>query len=346
MKFKKVYIYSDPQLINVTLGLTFRLKTLTSLDSMSFSNNTFNRIWKSSNFDFDTCITQLEAETNWNLITDTVTSHCSRKSNINLHQITIIAKQLYLNKIYDEAMEFYEQLLQIYQNNNKIISINVNNTNIKYSSEKMEFVGCEIANVESEAPMLLNIANCYFKLSNYADALTFLNRALDIEQNTALIPDKDRNIASTLFIIGNCHNGLCNYADALKFLNRALDIYQNTALIPDKNRNLASTLSNIGVCHSLMCNYADALTFVNRALDIKQNTALNPDKDREIASTLSNIGNCHRYMCNYADALTFLNRALDIFQNAVLNPDNDRNLQSRLAILKNVILICATTPMH
>ena len=328
LNFTKLHFYSDPQLINITLSLEFRLKIFTSLDSMSFSNNTLNRFWKPSNFDFDTCIAQLEANTKWNLTTDIVKTYSSKKSNINSNQIKIIASQLYLNEIYDEALEFYKQLLKIYQSKNKIISNSVSNSSVIISNNKINIAACNIVNNEYEAEMLFNIGICYFHLTNYSDALMFLN--LDIFQNTALNPDKDRNIAITLCNIGNCHRHLCNYSDALTFLNRALDIKQNTALNPDKDRNIAITLCNIGNCHRHLCNYSDALTFLNRALDIKQNTALNPDKDRNIAITLCNIGNCHRHLCNYSDALTFLSRALDIFQNTALNPDKDRNIASTL----------------
>ena len=304
--FTKFHFYSGPQLINVTLSLAFRLKNFTSFDSMSFSNNTLNRIWKSSNFDFDTCITQLEAETNWNLTTDIVTTYSSKKSDINTNQIKTIANQLYLNEIYDEALEFYEQLLKTYQINNKIISNNVNNTSVIISDDKINFAACDIVNVEYEAEMIFNIAKCYFHLCNYSDALTFLNRALDIEQNTALNPDKDRYIAITLSNIGICHIHLSYYSNALTFLNRALDIKQNTALNSDKDCSFASTLSNTGSCHIGVHNYSDALTFLNHALDIFQNTALNPEKDRSIAITLSNIGICHRHLCNYSDLTCFL----------------------------------------
>ena len=104
--FTKLHFYSDPQLINVTLNLAFRLKDFTSLDSISFSNNTLNRFWTPLNFNFDTCITQLEANTKWNLTTDIVKTYSSKQSKINSNQIKSIANQLYLNEIYDEALEF------------------------------------------------------------------------------------------------------------------------------------------------------------------------------------------------------------------------------------------------
>ena len=78
--FTKLYFYSDPQLINITISLAFRLKSFSNLDLMSFSNKTFNRYWKPSNFDFDLYISQLEAETNWNLTTDTQTICFSKKN--------------------------------------------------------------------------------------------------------------------------------------------------------------------------------------------------------------------------------------------------------------------------
>ena len=325
-KFTKLHFYSDPQLINITISLAFRLKGFTNLDSMSFSNKPFNRFWKPSNFDFDLYIAQIETETNWNLTTDTATTCFSKKTNLNLKQIKIIALKLQQNEIYDEALEFYEQLQQIYHNNSKITNHSVNNTNVTNSDDRSNIAACNNVNVGTKTEILFNIAECHYELCNYSDALKFLNLALDIQQNTALNPDIDLSIAKALSNIGNCHRHLCNYSDALKFLNRALDIQQNTALNPDKDRNIAITLGNIGICHNELCNYSNALKFLHRALDIEQNTALNPDKDCSIAKMLCNIGICHSDLCNYSDALKFLNRALDIQQNTALNPYKDRSI--------------------
>ena len=329
--FTKLHFYSDPQLINITISLAFRLKDFTNLDSMRFSNKRINRFWKPSNFDFDLYISQLEAETNWNLTTDTTITCISNKTNSNLKQIKIIATKLHQNEIYDEALEFYEKLQSIYHDNSKITNHSVNDTNVTKSDDRNNIAACNIVNVGTKIEILFNIAKCHIELCNYFDALKFLNRVLDIEQNTELNSDKDRSIASTFCNIGICHSELCNYSDALKFLNRALDIEQNTALNPDKDRSIANTLSNIGICHSELSNYSDALKFLNRALDIEQNTALNADKDRSIAITLNNIGNCHSKLSNYSDALKFLNRALDIFQNTALNPDKDRSIANTLS---------------
>ena len=329
LNLTKLCFYSDPQLINITVSLTFRLKRFTSVDSMNLFNFMFNRFWKSANFDFDTCITQLEAGTNWNLTTES-TTYSSKETNLNLKLIKTIANKLHLNKIYDEALEFYKKLLKRCRNSCKITSDAVNDTSVTILDDQNNFAISNFVNVGNKTEILLAMGECHFELCNYSDALTFLNRALDIEQNTTLNPDKDRNIATTLCNIGTCHRHLRNYSDALTFLNRALDIEQNTTLNPDKDRSIATTLCNIGTCHGYLCNYSDALTFLNRALDIEQNTTLNPDNDYNIATTLCNIGICHSDLCNYSDALTFLNRALDIFQNTALNPDKDRSIATTL----------------
>ena len=328
LNLTRLHFYSDPQLINIAVNLAFRLTDIISLDSMSFSNITFNRIWKSSNFDFDTCIKQLEGKTNWNLTTD-ATTYSLKDTKLNLTIMKNIANKLYLNEIYDEALEFYEELLQICQNNCETTNYTVNDTGEIISNLK-NTAADNFVNVINKTEILLSIGECRRRLCNYSDALTFLNRALDIKQNTAINPDNDRSIAQTLHNIGGCHIGLCNYWDALTFLKRALDIFQNIAINPNNDRDFAQTFNNIGICHINLCNYSDALTFLNRALDIFQNTAINPNNDRDIADMLHNIGACHIDLCNYSDALAFLNRALDIKQNTALNSDNDRSIAHTL----------------
>ena len=119
--------------------------------------------------------------------------------------------KLYQNEIYDEALEFYEQLQIIYNNSSKITNQSVNNTNVTNSDDRNNIAACNIVNVGTKTEILFNIAKCHYELCNYSDALKFLNRALDIFQNTALNPDEDRSIANTLGNIGICHRELCNY---------------------------------------------------------------------------------------------------------------------------------------
>ena len=83
-------------------------------------------------------------------------------------------------------------------------------------------------------------------MHNYDEALTNLNRALQIEQITTLNANTDRDVASTLNSIGVCRIGLHNYDEALTNLNQAHEIKQNTTMNMDTDRDVASTLNNIG----------------------------------------------------------------------------------------------------
>ena len=60
---------------------------------------------------------------------------------------------------------------------------------------------------------------------NYDEALTNLNRTLQIKQITTQDADIYRSVAGTLNNVSCCHTELHNYDEALTNLNRALKLY-------------------------------------------------------------------------------------------------------------------------
>ena len=363
LNFTKLHFYTDPQLINITIGLTFGVKELTS-----FSKDSQKQTWNSHKFDFDSCIEQLELKIktlgpktiksfwqktfqNLSNIFRATSASSSNQTDLNPQQVKYVADCLYSAKIFDEAVEFYKQLLDIcesksidnnrdfdvawtnYQIGNCIIELKkpaealiYHRRALKIEKKLLHAADCEPA----VARTLNSIGLCHMDLHNYDEALTNLNRALEIKQNTTLNADTDRSVAMTLNNIGLCHKDLHNYDEALTNLNRALEIYQNTTLNADTERDVAMTLNNIGLCHKDLHNYDEAFTFLNRSLEIYQNATLNADTDRSVAMTLNNIGLCHMNLHNYDEALTNLNRSLEIYQNATLNADTDRDVASTL----------------
>ena len=349
LNFTKLHFYTDPQLINITIGLAFGMKDLTS-----FSKDSQKQIWDSSKFDFDTCIEQLESEIKFDTI-----NICSNQTDLKPQQIKSVADCLNSAKIFDEALEFYKQLLNIYESkstdNNHDYDVAWASHRIGYCLNEVnqpvqavshyrrglqirESLSSDVDTDRDVANTLQNIGYSHIDLHNYDEALTNLNRALEIEQNATLNADTDRDVASTLHNIGYCHIDLYNYDEALTNLNRALEIFQNTTLNADTDRGVADTLHNIGWCHIDLHNYDEALTNLNRALEIYQNTTLNAETDRSVAATLHTIGRCHIHLHNYDKALTKLNRALEIYQNSSLDVDMDRDL----AATQRVIGRCLT----
>ena len=123
----------------------------------------------------------------------------SNQTDPNPQQIKTVADYLYSAKIFDEAVEFYKQLLDIYKSK----SINKSGDyDVAWANNR---AGC-----------------CLLELNEPDQALSYLRRSLEIEENRGscqLIP-------STLNTIGWCHIDLHNYDDALTNLNRALEIQQ------------------------------------------------------------------------------------------------------------------------
>ena len=125
LHFTKLHFYSDSQLISITIGLAFGIKNLTS-----FSINPHKRFWDSSKFDFDACIDQLETGANLNAMTfksfknkifGKVMILCEKdialtlsQTKLNYLQMKCIAENLKSAKIFNEASEFYKQMLEIY----------------------------------------------------------------------------------------------------------------------------------------------------------------------------------------------------------------------------------------
>ena len=63
LHFTKFYFYSDPLLINITIGLAFEIGDFTN-----FSINLHGLAWNLSSFSFDKCIKQIEAITNLHMV--------------------------------------------------------------------------------------------------------------------------------------------------------------------------------------------------------------------------------------------------------------------------------------
>ena len=333
LNFTKLHFYTDPQLINITIGLVFRMKNLTTL-----SKDSQKQIWDSSKFDFDACIEQLESQMKLNTINDS-----SNQTDLNHQQIKSVADYLCSTQVFDEAVEFYKHLLNVYESKSLdksgdydvvwvnyqigycLLRLNKPDQALSYLRRALQIEG-NGGRPKLVPSTLHNIGLCHMDVHNYEEALTNLNRALEIDQNTTLNADTDRDVATTLNNIGRCHIYLHNYDEALTHLNRALEIEQNTTLNPHADPGVAITLHNIGRCHMCLRNYDEALSNLHRALEIKQNATPNADADRYVATTLHTIGLCHIRLHNYDEALTHLNRALEIEQNTTLNADTDRDV--------------------
>ena len=291
LNFTKLHFYTDPQLINITIGLTFGIQ-----DVANFSTNPQNRFWRSRDFNFDTCIAQLETENNLQV------QVFDSRSRLNEEQLKPVVRYLHSIELFDEALDFYKQLLVIYERKSK-------NINQDYEIAKLKHV----------------IGVCLYRIHQPAEALQHFSKALEIKQNVQLNTITDLSIAATLHNIAQCHIDLHNYDDAVTVLQQALDLFQNveTTLGAWVTADLLHTIS---ICYKYLHRYDQALSNLHIAIQVKQNRTLNADTDRGLATTIQMLGCCHMDLNHHNVALSNLNRALEIYQNSTLNADTDTSI--------------------
>ena len=273
LNFTKFDFYSHSHLINCTIGLAFGMKKMTV-----FSKNLQTGYWDSKEFDFDTCIKELETETRSNSgsLLHYSLKQTPRQIYLALKQIVVkILRQycfivgesssigyycaLFLNRQIS-FLQFYRHLVNSFQRIAKrnacfrhLLHTNKSyNTFMKKLAKQPEIAStylnqmqqsCQNStfidkNYRDMAEVLYRIGCCYIHLQHYDDALMYLNRALEINQNTIANSEMDCAVAETFRQIGRCHIDLHNYNDALIYLNRALKIYQNIAHKARKKRIL------------------------------------------------------------------------------------------------------------
>ena len=107
LNFTKLHFYSDSRLINFTIGLAFGISTL----KRSLTKDHLDISWDLSKFDFGSYIEQLESSNSNDYVTN------MKDTMLHTDFIKSLADHFYSAQIYDEASEFYQQLLGDYQKN-------------------------------------------------------------------------------------------------------------------------------------------------------------------------------------------------------------------------------------
>ena len=333
LSFTKLHFYSDPQLINITLGITFGLDIFHTISKLSLKFT-----WTAKDFNFDDCIEKLETKCYF--------TYDITKTDVHLNKLLIVtlADHLFNIEIFDEALELYQQFLTV--SNKNISEINTNRSTAriylligrckarlqKYSDSAKSVNNAvdifELTCVDQETDEELAIAfndlgSALTQIKQYDDALIYLKKALEIQQKLSDNFKKNGNVANTLCGIGFCLMKMHQYNDALIHLRQSLEIFKNVSLNLRKDGNVADALTNIGNCLAEMHQYNKALIHLKQSLQIKKNVSLNLRKDGSVANTLSNIGCCLMEMHQCNDALIHLKQSLEIFKNVSLNLRKD-----------------------
>ena len=356
LNFTKLHFYSDPQLINISIGLAFEIEEL-----IKFSENPQPQVWESSKFNFDKCIKKLEKGFTMKLEMSDQQSICqgdlyfyeelgsiNRENKFNPNEkIYKLTNYLCFIEMFDEALDFAQQLLETHQSKSESFDYNpeAEKANflaglcflklykpsfaLKYFQKSLEILEniTRDANIDKKVShTLFQVGSCRNYLQNSAEALKNLNRSLQIHQNITLNADKDESIAAILVEIGRCHNQMQNYHNALTNFTRSFYIFNKTAITTDKVKNLCILLRKIGRCHCIFADYNEALSCLSQSLLIQKNTkTLNKDTSM-LFKTFGEIDRCFYESKKYKDALTSFQQSYRILHGTTLDEDSDRNI--------------------
>ena len=366
LNFSKLHFYSNPELINITIGLTF------GINMTKFSDNPPSltyRYWDSSKFDFDTCIEQLEANTELpiqcelskilgqkksktlsRILLNRNVAHCSQQSILNANQILHIASFLKTANIFDEAVDFFKQLRDIYLCQPKSIErdqdlawtnykiacclnkLNKTTEALSYFKQTLEiqerippslktFFSKELYTAPSNVKFWKKIP----VVSETSEFREFLQNPVLSNLTDALGILRYTGIAEILEEISHCQTQLKKYDEAIKTLNQILEIIPRSKLAQMPN-NFTNIHIKIGQCWRKLHKHAQALTHLHKALEIEQTRTPNACMELRVAKIFQEIGCCHYRLRNFHQALASFRQALEIKQKITLDADKDKSI--------------------
>ena len=347
VNFQKRHYYSDPQLFNIALGLAFGIKELKE----NFAKVQSNKVGQMRKFNFDECIEQLER-----CGVDSAT--IGSDPILDYKQLKYLVNYLRSEKLFEEALDFYQHLLVYYKHNscNEATDINIAFTlfwigQCKYDMEDFSAAlknyndSLEIYQRRSDkekkdkniAAVKSNLGLCLQRMQQYESALIHLKAALEIYQNVSLDPSKDVDSVQTFNFIGVCLGSLHQYNEALVYFKQAHAIYVNTSPDRSKDNKVAGTLYNIGHSFKNLHQYDDALIYFKQALEIRKNLSPDQSKDNNVAVTLHYIGLCSQNLHQYDEALIYFKKTFEIRKNASPNQSKDRYVAGTLYNIGNCL---------
>ena len=287
LNFTKLHFYSDPQLINITIGFAFNILGNFKLPAR---NDQLKIAWNLHEFNFDTCIEQLK-NSNWSYDISNVSK------SIDLESVEFLAEYLYTTQVYDDALEFYDHILA------------------HFKTKLNEGEDADIARIH------YTISRCLSRMREYERAFSTAEQSLKIYQNISLNPDTDRDIAQGFQNVGFHLSKLRRINEAMIYLNKSLSVWQKCKVRED--RQIARTITYYGNCQKDLGQFDDALNNHRQALEIFEKTSPNKNQDKLVAFTIKNISNCLYGKKKYEEAISKYQKSLVILE--TFSPDKERD---------------------
>ena len=217
---------------------------------------------------------------------------------------------------YDKALDFEKKALRIkyliFNKNDQIIAeshysiANLLNAQGLYMDAIKTF---EIAyKLDKNSKYYITIANSYFHIGYYKEALKYYN--LSLERNHPL--DDIGIFLSTLNNKQLIHSNKLNIQENKKFLEAVIELFENQN--SKNNYNLFPFYNNLGAIYEEEKQYNKALDLYIKSLNILINNNLNQNHIG-YAVIYNSIGLNYYYQTDYEKAIINYNKAINILEN-------------------------------
>ena len=161
-------------------------------------------------------------------------------------------------------------------------------------------------NHQETAVGYLNLGQRYHDLCRYDDAISYTQKALDI--NLANLGECNQNTAYAYHNLGCLYDDTGNYDSALENLNKALNIY--IQLLGEISQHASVTYTGIGSVYGSMGDYDKELEYEQKAVPIKIQVL--GKSHPSLAASYNNIAWCYGEKGEYDTAIKYDKMALDI----------------------------------
>lgn len=189
-------------------------------------------------------------------------------------------------------------------------------------SESLESLNKAIAYYEQEqdhlspsslADSFNNIALVYGAMADFESALTYLQRAVAIDEQ--LLERDHPNLAISYANLGLAYRNVGKLNEALNYLEKAISIQENSQEI--NLPALAISYSNIGYVYLDLLKHEKGISYFKKSIAIKQEV-MGADHP-SLATTYGNLAMAYREKNDFESAIEFLNKSLAI-QKKQLDP--------------------------
>lgn len=239
----------------------------------------------------------------------------------------------YLKSSYNDAIDFYEKALTIYQeiddskgiiNVRNQLGLSLNNSGFQLKAinhYEQALVKAKAINDQlSIASVSNNIGVIYKNNGDIAKAITYF--MIGLKAYEAL--ENNEGIAGALSNIGLIYQSQNEIIKAIDYHNRSLGLFTELK----DSINIANTYNNLGICYYQKDSLPQALTHHHKSLEIREQV----NNSRGIINSLHNIGVVYLNMKDYQRALDYLNKSL-LLANQNENPKSSVQALNEIAYI-------------